>query len=50
MKHLNNLLFVGLGVASTIMYQKYHQTACEKIEEMLNRTIKTIDIELEEMM
>lgn len=47
---LKNAFFMGLGIGATLAYQKYSKPAMKKIEKFIDKTVKQVDEELEEMM
>lgn len=44
------MMFMGMGVGMTLAYQKYSKPAMKKIEKMIDKTVKKVDEELDEMM
>lgn len=45
-----NMILVGLGVGGTLAYQKYSKPAMKEIEKVIDKTMKKVDKELDEMM
>ena len=45
-----SMLFLGIGVGATLMYQKYSKPVMKEMEKIANKAMKKIDKELEEMM
>ncbi len=45
-----SMLFMGIGIGATIMYQKYSKPVMKEMEKIANKAMKKIDKELEEMM
>ena len=45
-----SMFLIGLGVGATIAYQKYSKPAMKEIEKFIDKTVKNVDKELEEMM
>lgn len=51
MKELaKGIFYIGLGVGATIAYQKYSKPAMKQIEKCLDKVVKKVDQELDEMM
>lgn len=51
MKELaKGMLYMGLGIGATIAYQKYSKPAMKKIEKCIDKMVKKVDQELDEMM
>ena len=50
MKFARSMLLIGLGCGATIAYQKYSKTAMKSIEKVVDKTVKKVDQELDEMM
>ena len=49
MKMFKTSLLIGLGVGGTLMYQKYSKPMINKMEKLIDKTVKKVDSELEEM-
>lgn len=47
---MRNIFLIGLGAGATIAYQKYSKPAMKKIEKLIDKTIKNVNDDLEEMM
>lgn len=47
---VKSMMFMGLGVGATLAYQKYSQPMMKSFEKMIDKTIKKVDEELDEMM
>ena len=47
---MKSAFFMGLGIGATIAYQKYSKPAMKKIEKFIDKTVKQVDNQLEEMM
>jgi len=45
-----NMMLVGLGIGGTLAYQKYSKPAMKQVEKVIDKTIKKVDKELDEMM
>lgn len=45
-----SMFLIGLGVGATIAYQKYSKPAMREIEKLIDKTVKNVNEELEEMM
>ena len=45
-----SMFLIGLGVGATIAYQKYSKPLSREIEKLIDKTVKNVNDELEEMM
>ena len=51
MKELvKSMVYMGIGVGATLMYQKYSKPMMKEMEKIANKTMKKMNKELEEMM
>lgn len=50
MKIAKSMLLVGLGVGGTIAYQKYSKPAMKKLEKFVDKSVKKVNQEIDEMM
>ena len=51
MKELvKSMVYMGIGVGVTLMYQKYSKPMMKEMEKIANKTMKKMNKELEEMM
>ncbi len=50
MKSMKAAFLIGIGIGGTLMYQKYHVQMKNQLEKIVDKTIKKIDVELDEMM
>lgn len=49
-KIAKSMFLVGLGVGATIAYQKYSEPAMKKLEKFVDKTVRKVDQEINEMM
>ncbi len=47
---MKDMALFGLGAGTVLMYQKYNKPVKEKMEQVVNKTIKKADKQLENMM
>ena len=45
-----SMFLIGLGIGATLAYQKYSKPAMREIEKLIDKTVKNVNDELEEMM
>ncbi len=47
---MKDMALLGLGAGTVLMYQKYNKPVKKKMEQVVNKTIKKADKQLENMM
>ena len=47
---MKDMALFGLGAGAVLMYQKYNKPVMKKMEQVMNKTIKKADKQLENMM
>ena len=47
---LKSAFFIGIGIGGTIAYIKYSKPVMQGIEKMIDKKIRKVDEELDEMM
>lgn len=45
-----SMMLIGIGVGATMMYQKYSKPVMKEMEKFVDKTMKKVNKELEEMM
>ncbi|MEG2322292.1 MAG: hypothetical protein RSB71_02265 [Bacilli bacterium] len=50
MKIAKSMLLMGIGIGATLAYQKYSKPAMQKIEKLIDKTVRKVNNELDEMM
>ena len=47
---MKSAFLIGLGIGGTIVYQKYNRPIRCEIEKLIDKTVRKVDENLEEMM
>lgn len=47
---VKDVALLGLGAGTVLMYQKYNKPVMKKMEQVVNKTVKKADKQLENMM
>jgi len=47
---MKDILFIGIGIGGTLVYQRYNKQIGREIEKLIDKTVKKVDDSLEEMM